>query len=108
MKLHTMLVAAAVGLTTLTGCIPQSHSNVRQSNDYYYAARGRIENIEQISTGSGQASGVGMVGGAVVGGLLGNQIGKGSGKTVATIAGVAAGAYGGNDAEKYYSRNKTE
>lgn len=33
--------------------------------------------------------------GAVVGGLLGNQVGGGTGKTVATVAGVAGGAYAG-------------
>ncbi len=47
-----------------------------------------------------KASGVGMVGGAVVGGLLGNQIGGGRGKDLATVAGAVGGAVAGNEIEK--------
>jgi uncharacterized protein YcfJ len=38
--------------------------------------------------------------GGVAGGLLGSTIGGGKGKTVATVAGAAAGAYGGNQVQK--------
>lgn len=38
--------------------------------------------------------------GGVAGGLLGSQIGGGSGQKVATVVGVAAGAYGGNQVQK--------
>ena len=38
--------------------------------------------------------------GAVAGGLLGSTIGGGKGKTVATVAGVAAGGYAGNQVQK--------
>src|ERR1700730_9179348 len=38
--------------------------------------------------------------GAVVGGLLGHQVGGGSGKVLATVAGAAAGGYGGHTIEK--------
>ena len=48
----------------------------------------------------GQASGVGAVAGGLVGGLLGNQVGGGNGKTVATIGGLAGGAYLGHQVEK--------
>lgn len=48
----------------------------------------------------GQASGVGVVGGAVVGGLLGSMIGGGNGKKLATVGGAVAGGYAGNEIEK--------
>jgi len=38
--------------------------------------------------------------GALAGGLLGNTIGGGKGKTIATVAGVAAGGYAGNQVQK--------
>jgi uncharacterized protein YcfJ len=38
--------------------------------------------------------------GGVAGGLLGSTIGGGKGQTVATVAGAAAGAYGGNQLQK--------
>lgn len=60
---------------------------------------GNIESIRRVSVGK-EASGAGAVIGGVAGGLLGNQIGSGSGRTVATIAGVAGGAYAGHQVEK--------
>ena len=60
---------------------------------------GTIEAVTPI-TRQGQASGVGMVGGAVVGGVLGNQVGKGSGRAVATVLGAAGGGWAGNTIEK--------
>ena len=49
----------------------------------------------------GEGSGLGAVAGGVAGGLLGNQIGRGSGRTVATVVGVAGGAYAGHEVEKH-------
>jgi len=43
--------------------------------------------------------------GGVAGGLLGSTIGGGKGKTVATVAGAAAGAYGGNQVQKSMQEN---
>ncbi len=62
----------------------------------------RVKVIEQ----QGEGSGLGAIAGGVVGGLLGNQIGKGSGKTVATVAGVAGGAYAGHQVEKSVKSTK--
>ena len=42
----------------------------------------------------------GSVIGGLAGGLLGSQIGGGGGKTLATVAGVAAGGYAGNQVQK--------
>ena len=55
---------------------------------------GRIKRLEPYTT-SGNKTG-GAVAGAIIGGVLGNQIGKGDGKKVATVAGVAGGAYAGS------------
>jgi outer membrane lipoprotein SlyB len=56
---------------------------------------------------AGEGSGLGAIGGAVVGGVLGNQIGDGSGRRIATVAGAAAGAYGGHQAEKHVKSSKS-
>jgi outer membrane lipoprotein SlyB len=53
----------------------------------------------------GQASGIGVIGGAVLGGLLGHQVGGGTGKKIATVGGAVAGGYAGNEVEK---RSKTQ
>jgi uncharacterized protein YcfJ len=42
----------------------------------------------------------GTVVGGVAGGLLGSLVGGGNGKTLATVAGVAAGGYAGNQVQK--------
>jgi outer membrane lipoprotein SlyB len=55
-----------------------------------------VNAIEQL----GEGSGLGAVAGGVVGGLLGNQVGGGTGKKIATVAGVAGGAYAGHQIEK--------
>lgn len=50
----------------------------------------------------------GTVIGGLVGGLLGHQVGGGNGKTLATVAGVAGGAYAGNRVEKNMQDRNTE
>ncbi|MDO8959990.1 MAG: glycine zipper 2TM domain-containing protein [Rhodocyclaceae bacterium] len=60
---------------------------------------GVIDNIREV-TQAGEGSGLGAVAGGVLGGILGNQIGGGTGKKIATVAGVAGGAYAGHQVEK--------
>ncbi len=48
----------------------------------------------------GEGSSLGAVAGGLIGGILGNQIGGGSGKKIATVAGVAGGAYASHQVEK--------
>jgi outer membrane lipoprotein SlyB len=60
---------------------------------------GKVIEIREVKQ-EGEGSGLGAVAGGVAGGLLGNQVGKGTGKTVATVAGVAGGAYAGHVVEK--------
>jgi outer membrane lipoprotein SlyB len=54
----------------------------------------------------GQASGIGVVGGAVLGGILGHQVGGGTGKKIATVGGAVAGGYAGNEIEKNSKRSR--
>ncbi|MDP2171799.1 MAG: glycine zipper 2TM domain-containing protein [Rhodocyclaceae bacterium] len=65
---------------------------------------GVIDNVREV-TQAGEGSGLGAVAGGVIGGILGNQIGGGTGNKIATVAGVAGGAYAGHQVEK--SQKKT-
>lgn len=49
----------------------------------------------------------GSVVGGIAGGLLGSTIGGGNGKTLATVAGVAAGGYAGNQIQKGMQEHDT-
>ena len=60
---------------------------------------GVVEAVRPVQA-PGEASGLGAAAGGVVGGLLGNAVGKGTGNTIATILGVAGGAYAGHQIEK--------
>jgi len=64
---------------------------------------GTVTDVQTIKK-EGEGSGAGMVLGGIAGGVLGHQVGSGRGKDVATVAGVAGGAYVGNEVEK---KNKT-
>ena len=61
---------------------------------------GKVESVNK-TTKEGKGTGLGAVAGGVVGGLVGNQIGQGTGRTVATVAGVAGGAYAGHKVEQH-------
>ena len=65
---------------------------------------GTVSDVETVKK-AGESSGAGMVLGGIAGGVLGHQVGSGRGKDVATVAGVAGGAYVGNEVEK--SNNAT-
>ena len=66
---------------------------------------GVVQSVNLVEA-EGQGTGLGAVTGGVLGGLLGNQVGQGNGKTVATVAGVAGGAYAGNQVEKSIKKTK--
>lgn len=59
----------------------------------------QVCNNETVYSGGRQASGAGAVLGAVAGGLVGNAIGGGSGRALATGVGVIGGAMLGNQVE---------
>ena len=60
---------------------------------------GVIESVREVQAAV-DPSGLGAAAGGVVGGLLGNNVGKGSGRTIATLIGIAGGAYAGHQIEK--------
>ena len=60
---------------------------------------GTVTDVQTLKK-EGEGSGAGMVIGGIAGGVLGHQVGSGRGKDVATVAGVAGGAYVGNEVEK--------
>ena len=59
--------------------------------------------VNGVAVGN-QTIGLGTVAGGLIGGLLGNQVGGGNGKTLATVAGLAGGAFAGNAIEKNMKR----
>ncbi len=63
------------------------------------ATCGKVESVSAVSQ-KGEATGLGVVGGAVVGGLVGSRIGGGSGKSLATVLGAVGGGVAGNEVEK--------
>lgn len=67
---------------------------------------GQVTEVRTVNI-EGQGTGLGAVAGGVAGGLLGSQIGRGRGNTVATVAGVAGGAYAGHQVEKS-AKSRTE
>jgi outer membrane lipoprotein SlyB len=67
---------------------------------------GRVASI-RVNEQEGKSGVGGMIAGGVIGGLLGNQVGKGRGRDVATVAGVAGGAYAGNKVEGKMNASKT-
>lgn len=60
---------------------------------------GVVESVREVQAAV-DPSGLGAAAGGVVGGLLGNNVGKGSGRTIATLIGIAGGAYAGHQIEK--------
>ena len=60
---------------------------------------GSVTELKTVKV-EGQGSGAGAIAGGVLGGVLGHQVGNGRGKDVATVAGVAGGAYVGHQVEK--------
>ena len=66
---------------------------------------GRVEAVEVFEQ-KGEGTGLGAVAGGVVGGVLGNQVGGGSGRKIATVAGVAGGAFAGHEIEKRVKATK--
>ncbi len=109
-------IALAAGAVGLAGCaeVPNYQSQQYPSQQYpsqqypsqqqypaqgQYGSLGTVQKIELIGRGD-QNNVAGTVIGGIIGGLIGSQVGGGSGKSVATIAGIAGGAYAGNQIEK--------
>jgi len=65
---------------------------------------GVVESISIVEV-EGKASGGGAIVGGIAGGLLGHQIGSGRGNTLATVGGLAGGAYAGHQVEKKMNKS---
>lgn len=100
-----ILLALTCGLMA-AGC-GTTRANDHPAYSSGYTNYGRIESIEQVSTGGGSAV-VGTIAGAAVGGVVGHQFGGGRGKDLATVAGAVGGAIAGHEIqERAQERNGT-
>ena len=119
MKTYSLLLVSLLAIGGLAGCATpdqqrQSSSNTgyrnstsnSDSNHNNHASYGVVDSIQKSSGGIANSGvGVGTIIGGVVGGVLGNQVGGGTGKTVATVAGVAGGAFIGHEIDKNRQSN---
>jgi outer membrane lipoprotein SlyB len=109
----TGLLVGLVAALSLSGCAgmnstpypanPDVASSGRAYSDNTYSGFGVVRSIERVQAEKGGIGGTGVglgtLAGAVIGGVVGNQVGAGRGNTVATVAGVAGGAYVGHELE---------
>lgn len=110
-------VLGLAGVLALSACAtpsrPPSNTNTYSSDNSYqsaaqtksaYSGHGVVQSIETVPQDyqgvRGTGYGLGTLAGAVIGGVAGNQVGHGDGRKVATVAGVAGGAYVGHQLEK--------
>jgi len=111
--LSRQVMTLFAGAAILTGCASQpthqsqygapAYPTQTQQSQYSYGTVDRIEVIRRNDPNNV----AGTVVGAIVGGLIGSQIGGGSGQTVATVAGVAGGAYAGNQIQRQRAAQET-
>ncbi|MFY9328139.1 MAG: glycine zipper 2TM domain-containing protein [Georgfuchsia sp.] len=67
---------------------------------------GKVAAVKVVEE-KGESSPLGMIAGGVAGAVLGHQVGGGRGKDIATIAGVAGGAYAGHKIEEHMKTKKS-
>jgi outer membrane lipoprotein SlyB len=70
------------------------------------ATCGVVVDVKEVEV-KGEGSGVGAVAGGVAGGVIAHEVFDGKNQGLATIAGAAAGAFGGNAIEKNVKTKKT-
>jgi len=92
-SVRLMFTAALLVFAGMAGAQTDKMTNANMKWPEDCAKCGVVTQIEKVSDAKSGTGGA--VIGAVAGGLLGNQVGGGTGKTVATVAGVAGGAYAG-------------
>ena len=93
-------VAALALVTACAGNPPRNDGlAVAPVESRYGADYGRVTDIETVSIEKRSSAG-GAILGAVVGGLIGSQVGGGTGNAAATGVGVVGGAIVGNQIEK--------
>ena len=92
-SVRLMFTAALLVFAGMAGAQTDKMTNANMKWSEDCAKCGVVTQIEKVSDAKSGTGGA--VIGAVAGGLLGNQVGGGTGKTVATVVGVAGGAYAG-------------
>lgn len=111
MKTYSLILVSLLAVGGLAGCATpyqqrETSSNTGYSNSSNYSTYGVVDSIQHSSGGIANSGvGVGTIIGGVVGGVLGNQVGSGTGNTVATVAGVAGGAFIGHEIDKNRQSN---
>ena len=100
-----MVVVAASGVTGYKAMTQPKFAEVlavKEAKETITTPREKCEQVQvqQQAPVKDEHRATGTIIGAVAGGLLGSTIGGGKGKTVATVAGAAAGGYGGNQVQK--------
>lgn len=94
--------AATLALLTACAGNPPTRNDglaVAPVESRYGAEYGRVTQIETVSIEKRSSAG-GAILGAVIGGLIGSQVGGGTGNAAATGVGVVGGAIVGNQIEK--------
>ena len=98
-----MIAVLTLGACTNMNTTPYPPNPGVASSGYGYSGYGVVQSIELVQQENngigGSGVGLGTLAGAVIGGVVGNQVGAGRGNTVATVAGVAGGAYVGHELE---------
>ncbi|MBS4096983.1 MAG: glycine zipper 2TM domain-containing protein [Sulfuricella sp.] len=95
-KTWRVSVSTVAALMLLGGSVPCTAADAGATSCGNCGTITKIRKVEK----EGEGTGLGIVAGGVAGGLLGHQIGGGTGKDIATVAGVAGGAYAGHQVEK--------
>lgn len=92
-------------ISTMLVCLSASAIPLSAVADGCKVDCGQVVSVNE-ETREGKGSGLGAVAGGVAGGLIGSQIGGGRGKTIATVGGIAGGAYAGHQVEKHMKSRK--
>ncbi len=104
MKSIILFVAAAA--VSFSGCTSSRGRSVYTVNQVHQAMRvelGTIVGVRGVMI-DGEASNVGLYGGAVLGGATGSTVGSGAGSTIAGAAGAVGGMIAGRAIEKVATR----
>lgn len=97
MKSIFVVTAMAIALMT-SGCVSNgSRPNNQYQSASYQSYVGVVTSVRAVNIDNSNMAtkGGGALAGAALGAILGHQVGNGTGRTIATIAGAAAGGYGG-------------
>lgn len=100
MKSSITFVGVALFVALASGCATRHSTPVSSQAPAYYGPQyGWVQGIDTVRAGN-QTSGAGAIVGGVIGGLVGHQVDHGGKKDLATGVGIVGGALIGNEIEK--------